>query len=216
MTTSLWFIRHGEVDPGYVGTFVGSSEVALSEVGRHQAAAIDVFLQQAGLDAILTSPRVRAQETATPLAEATEMNPEVRHALAEMDFGQWEGRTWADIEAADPDFAATWQSDPTAHACPGGESAGDFADRVQQELREILQEFEGRNVAIFGHAGVNRAILAHVIGIPYMQSFTLSQDYGCVNAAGWQADLAQVALLNFVPGPRSAMQGDGERVGESD
>lgn len=215
MPTTLWFIRHGEVASQYVGTFVGSLDVPLSPVGRHQAAAIDVFLQGAGLDAVITSPRQRARETAKPLCEATGIEAEVREAFAEMDFGQWEGLHWDDIAAKDMEFAERWQADPTTLACPGGESAGDFSRRVQDELERLLEEFEGRNVALFAHAGVNRAIMAGVIGIPYMQSFALSQDYGCVNAAGWQGGLAQVALVNFVPGPRSDLQGDGRRVGES-
>lgn len=212
VATTLWFIRHGEVAPEYVGTFVGTLDVPLSPMGRHQAAAIDVFLQGAGLDAIITSPRQRAMETAKPSAEAAGIETEVRPAFAEMDFGEWEGLHWDDIAARDLQFASKWQEDPANLACPGGEAAGQFAVRVQSALGDLLEEFDGRNVALFAHAGVNRAIMASVIGIPYMQSFSLAQDYGCVNAAGWQAGLSQVALVNFVPGPRSELQGDGRRV----
>ncbi len=210
--TTLWFARHGEVSPEYVGSFVGRLDVPLSDVGHHQAAAIDAFLNEAGIDAVLSSPRQRALETAKPLLNSLELDADVRPALAEMDFGEWEGLRWSDIEARDPAYAAQWQADPASLACPGGESAGAFAERVQRELKLVLEEYRNRNIVLFGHAGVNRAIMADVLGIPYMQSFALSQDYGCVNAAGWQDTLAQVALVNFVPGPRSDLQGDGQRV----
>ncbi len=210
--TTLWFARHGEVSPDYVGAFVGRLDVPLSDVGHHQAAAIDAFLNEAGIDAVLCSPRRRAMETAKPLLDSLEMDADIRPAFAEMDFGEWEGLHWPEIEARDPDFAREWQEDPMSLPCPGGESAGNFAMRVQRELTQVVEEYRNKNIVLFAHAGVNRAIMAQVIGIPYMQSFALSQDYGCVNAAGWQESLAQIALANFVPGPRSVMQGDGERV----
>jgi broad specificity phosphatase PhoE len=207
-------IRHGEVAAELVGTFVGVTDVALSDVGRHQAAAISTFMQDVGLDAVLTSPRARARDTAQPLLEASGLPGTVREGFAEMNFGEWEGLHWPEIEAHDPEYAARWQADPANVPCPGGDTASEFADGVQAELHAVLDEFRGRNVALFAHAGVNRAIMADVLGIPYMQSFAISQDYGCINAAGWDGSLAQIALTNLVPGPRSAIQGDGNRVGE--
>lgn len=207
-------MRHGEVDADYVGTFVGRLDIGLSDVGRHQAQAIGEFLAEAGIEHVLSSPKQRALRTAQPLAAHLELEPDVRPALAEMDFGEWEGLHWPQIVERDEEFAAQWQQDPTNIACPGGESAGQFSQRVHDAIDDILEEFQGRHIAMFGHAGVNRAIMSQVMGIPYMQSFSLSQDYGCVNAAGWDGELAQIALVNMVPGPRSVIQGDGNRVGE--
>ncbi len=213
--TYLWFIRHGEVEAPYVGTFVGRLDVGLSPVGHHQAEAVKAYLEAAPFDAILTSPRTRARHTAAPLARHLGAEPEGRQGFAEMDFGRWEGLQWPQIEALDEAFAARWAADPTTIACPDGEAAGAFARRVQDELAGVLHEFAGRNVALFAHAGVNRAILAALTGQDYMDTFVFAQDYGCLNAAAWSTDqpgAAQVALVNLVPGPRSQSQGDGPRV----
>lgn len=209
--TRLWFIRHGEVEPPYVGTFVGRLDVGLSPVGQHQAAAVAAYLADAELDALLASPRKRAIDTARPLAQGRGDTIEARACFAEMDFGDWEGLAWPDIAARDPHYAKTWQGDPEANACPGGESAGAFCQRVQAGLADLLEEFQGRTVALFGHAGVNRAVLAQVLRRPYMEAFTFAQDYGCLNAASWDppTGFAQIALVNAVPGPRSRDQGDG-------
>lgn len=212
VVTRIWFVRHGEVEAPFVGTFVGRTDVPLSDLGRHQAQAVATFLENQGIDAILTSPRTRSRHTAAPLAEATGLTVKVREPLAEMDFGQWETRTWNEIQARDPTFATQWAEDPTSLACPGGESAGAFAARVQVHLQEIVQEFEGRTVAVFAHAGTNRAFLAHALRIPYMGAFALCQDYGCLNAGSWSGDGAQIALMNLVPGPMSEAQGDGQRL----
>lgn len=196
-----------------MGAFVGTIDVQISDTGQAQAQALATFLEHAELDAVLTSPRARARATAAPLARLRGLDVEVRDGLAEMDFGAWEGKHWPDIEALDPPFAKRWQHDPGSIPCPDGESANQFASRVQDELHGILDEFEGRSVALFAHAGTNRAILSHVTQRPYMESFCFAQDYGCANAAAWDPEtrFGQVALLNHVPGPRSDQHGDGAR-----
>lgn len=217
VTTQAWFIRHGEVEAPFVGAFVGSTDVGLSETGLAQAEGIARFLEDAEVDAIVASPKQRAQLTAGPLAEKKGIPIITREDLAEMHFGDWETKFWEDIEAEDPQFAARWQSDPGTIACPNGETANGFALRVQDELARILREYEGKTVAIFCHAGVNRAILSHVTRRPYMESFHFAQDYGCVNAGAWDLEhgVGQIAMMNYVPGPRSNTQGDGPRVDES-
>jgi len=206
--TRLWFLRHGEVQTDKVGAFVGSSEADLSPLGRHQAEAIKAYLEGAAADAVVSSPRRRAKDTIRPLASALGKIVDVRPAFAEMDFGAWEGLHWDDIVAQDRAAAEAWQADPGAVPCPGGESGNIFAARVQAGLADLLEEFKGRSVVLAAHAGTNRAILGHVLRRPYMDCFAFAQDYGCLNAVGWtEQGFGQVALVNFVPGPRAAEQG---------
>lgn len=211
MATQVWFIRHGEVEAPYVGTFVGATDVGLSHLGHHQAAAIGAYLKDAHIDAIVSSPRRRALDTAAPLAKEMGLDVDVIDGLAEMHFGEWEALAWPDIEARDPEFAMRWQADPTELACPGGESAGGFSKRVKQALEEVLVRYDGQTIAVFAHAGTNRALLAAATRMPYMQTFCFAQDYGCINAAAWDGEVGQVALVNLVPGPRSEANGDGGR-----
>ncbi len=197
-------MRHGEVEPNAIGRFVGIKDVALSDLGRHQGAAIASYLEDAELDVLLSSPRQRSRDTIAPLAEAKEMQVEVRDGLQEMHFGDWEGLSWEEIHARDPAFADAWQENVATTPCPGGQSANDFANGVHFALQEILEEFEGRTIAIAAHAGTNRAILASALNRQYVESFHFAQDYGCLNALGYGTHAyPQVALLNLVPGPRS-------------
>ncbi|MGB1586346.1 MAG: histidine phosphatase family protein [Thermoplasmatota archaeon] len=211
MATQVWFIRHGEVEAPYVGTFVGSTDVGLSHLGHHQAAAIGAYLKEAPIEAVISSPRKRARQTAAPLAKELGLELDIVEGLAEMHFGQWEALAWPDIEARDPEFAAKWQADPSDLSCPGGESANGFAGRVHDALGDVLARYDGKTIAVFAHAGTNRALLSAATGMPYMDTFAFAQDYGCVNAAAWDGDMAQIALLNLVPGPRSEANGDGGR-----
>jgi broad specificity phosphatase PhoE len=207
--TRLWFCRHGEVEEPWVGTFIGTTDVGLSPLGRHQAEAIAAYLQPAPLDAVVCSPRKRSLDTIAPLARGKGHKLDVRKDLAEMHFGSWEGKTWEQILELDADHAKQWEHDPTNTAPPGGESANQFADRVRRGLEEVVTEYKGRSVVIGAHAGTNRGIMAAILGRPYMEMFSFAQDYGCVNAVGWMADggFGQLALLNFVPGPPSQRHG---------
>lgn len=212
--TRLWFMRHGEVEEHLVGSFVGTTDVNLSALGRHQAEAIAKYLEDAPIDAILCSPRKRALDTVAPLARAKGMKLDIRKGFAEMDFGQWESKFWHDIQGTWPDESRAWALDPGKVACPGGESCNVFAARIHAALDPVLEEFRGRTIALGGHAGTNRAVLAHVLKRPYMDCFAFAQDYGCVNAVAWggspymEGDAGQVVLMNFVPGPRAKSQGD--------
>lgn len=209
METRLWFARHGEVEAPWVGTFLGTKDVGLSNLGRHQGEAIAKYLEGAPLDAIVSSPRKRALDTIAPLARAKGLKLDIRKGLGEMDFGQWEGLAWNAIQQRDPDAAAAWAADPATIACPDGESCDLFVQRITTELDRLLDEYKGRSIALAGHAGVNRAILGHVLKRPYMDCFAFAQDYGCLNAVGWGTEgFGQVALVNFVPGPRAEKQGD--------
>jgi broad specificity phosphatase PhoE len=209
LLTRLWFTRHGEVEPHMVGTFVGTTDCALSPLGRHQAEAIAKYLEDASIDAIVSSPRKRALDTIAPLARAKGMKLDVHKALGEMDYGKWEGLHWDQIVTSWPDLAREFEKDPATVPCPGGESGDMFFARVQEEVAQLAAEFKGRTVLVSGHAGTNRAILAHVMKRPWVDCFQFAQDYGCVNAVGWgESGFGQVALVNFVPGPRSASQGE--------
>ena len=205
----LWFARHGEVDAKFVGSFIGRTDVALSDLGRHQGAAIAAYLEDAELDAIVSSPRRRALDTAAPLAKAKNMRLDIRPAFAEMDFGEWDGLFWPQIVEKSGQHAEAWKKDVMGLAAPGGESGALFQKRVADGLDALKLEFKGRTVAVFGHAGVSRAILAASLGMPYVQTFAFAQDYGNLSAVGWTDEgFAQLALWNFVPGPRAQKQGD--------
>lgn len=207
--TRWWFLRHGEVESPWVGKLIGKTDVGLSDLGKHQAEAIKVYLADAQMDAVVTSPRKRAKQTVAPIASGLGQIVVTRPGLAEMDFGAWDGLAWDEVVARDPDLAAAWQADPVGTAPPGGESVPMFQARIEGAIAELQAEFRGRSILVGGHAGTNRAILSHVLKRPYLDCFQFAQDYGCLNAVAWTPEgFAQVALLNFVPGPRATHQGE--------
>ena len=168
MDTRLWFARHGEVEAPWVGTFIGTKDVGLSSLGRHQGEAIAKYLEDAPIDAIVSSPRKRALDTIAPLARAKGLKLDIRKGLGEMDFGQWEGLAWDAIHQRNPDIATAWAADPATIPCPDGESCDLFYQRIDSELTRLLDDYKGRTIVLAAHAGVNRAILGHVLKRPYL------------------------------------------------
>jgi len=150
----LYVVRHAE--PTLAGRFIGRTDPPLSEVGRAQALAVLPGLE---VEHVFVSPLRRAQQTAEFIAaERTTLEE-----LAELHFGDWEGLTWDEIAARDPELAerkmANWFSEPA----PNGEHLEELLNRVGRALHLMQQTSYGR-VAIVAHAVVNGAIRSLLTG----------------------------------------------------
>ena len=117
--------------------------------------------------------------------------------MRELDVGDWQGRTWSELQEAYP---RQWQErlrDLANYRVPGGESLQDAADRVLPSLRRIIDRHPGGAVALVAHGGVNRIILLDAIGAALDKAFAIEQDYGCLNIIDYQdTGRSVVRLLN--------------------
>lgn len=120
---------------------------------------------------ILSSPLRRARR----LAEALDPCFRLDARLAEIDFGDWEGRRWDDIDRAAID---DWAADVLNFTPPRGESVADLQRRVIDFSAELSAIFAGASVALITHAGVIRALLGHWRGLPTAEWTQLKFDYG--------------------------------------
>jgi broad specificity phosphatase PhoE len=116
-----------------------------SEPEQHLGQRIDISINAAcrrlapvRFDRVITSPLFRARETAELVARGVPIEADPR--LREMDYGAWEGRTYAEIEERDAVLRRDWELAPDVVACPGGESGDDVAQRVRDFLAELLDE----------------------------------------------------------------------------
>nr|WP_010394378.1 histidine phosphatase family protein [Paracoccus sp. TRP] len=140
----LWFIRHFRTPWNAQGRLQGRRDIALEDPLSPQGMAVLAANRQAlaGRDfaLVLTSPLERARRTAELHGFAAEPDPD----LAEIAFGAWEGRTWAELEAAHP---GAWENAP--HTLPLGEPFSDFIARITR-VRERALAASGPVLA-FGH-----------------------------------------------------------------
>ena len=165
-TTELVLIRHGRTAANRAGVFQGSMDVPLDELGLRQADRVARRVAaELPVSRIVSSPLSRAANTAAPLARLLGLEPEYDPDLMEMNFGQYEGRTWADIEASDPAFVARLSNlhDDTLR-WPGGESRDEFYRRTWLAVERVVHANPGSRVAIVAHGGVIGAFMAMLRG----------------------------------------------------
>lgn len=163
--TAIDFLRHGET--GAVDALHGRTDLPLSETGR---AAVRRQVGGQAWAAIVTSPLMRARETAAILAAASGLSPEVDDAWREIDFGEWDGKPRRDL-ASDPRLAAFY-ADPDNHSPPGGEPMGDVRARISTALRHLSARQDGP-IAVVTHGGAIRMALSILLAIPLAQLWAI-------------------------------------------
>jgi broad specificity phosphatase PhoE len=133
---TLLLTRHG-LTPAGDAILGGQLDVPLAPEGRVQAEALTRRLACVRIDRVVSSPMLRALETAQTLAAGRPV--EVDERLRELDYGRWEGLTYAEVEAHDPELRARWEHDPAETHSPEGESGDDVAARALSFLVDLLE-----------------------------------------------------------------------------
>ena len=152
------FARHGQTAPNRDGLVLGRADPELTEEGHRQAALLGAALAAEPVEAIRSSPLVRARQTAEAIAAACGVAVTVDERLLEIDWGTWEGRPATHLAGADVD---SWTAgDGTA---PGGESLDSLARRVESFCVETMEE-EGLVVAV-SHVSPIKAATAWALGV---------------------------------------------------
>lgn len=187
--TELILLRHGETVGQSSIRLYGATDIALSPVGEQQAARAAAALSTHRFTRVLTSPLQRARRSAEIVlgGHAAPAPVEVVPAFREIDFGAWEGWTYAEAEARDPDGYRRWSSEGHAFTYPGGESRADFHARVRAAaLHHLGAPREGLALAVL-HKGVIKAIIAALTGQDPAAVAELPVSLGSLHRLRWHA-----------------------------
>jgi broad specificity phosphatase PhoE len=161
--TTILLARHGETEWNLHNRFQGHADEPLNDTGREQARALAAALAVERLDAVYTSPLLRALETAEIVAASFGLAASADPRLMEVDVGSWSGLTREEIAATFPDAYRRWQRG--LHGWEGGETYEQLAIRVLAALRDIAGAHPAETVLVVGHGGTVRATLAHTDGM---------------------------------------------------
>lgn len=194
--TVLWLLRHPEPEASARGRCYGSLDVALSDLGIRQAQSVAKSLATEPLAAIYSSPRKRCMQAASVLGANRDCAVETVNALCELDFGEFEGRSYEEIATLYPDVYWQWMERPTETHFPGGEAFTEMCSRVLGAARELRSRHAGQSIAIMTHGGVNRIILADALGMEASEIFRIGQRYGAVNAIRYFEQTPTIELVN--------------------
>lgn len=161
---TILLIRHGENDMLKKGLAGRLPAIHLNEAGQRQAQEIASALAAAPIKAIYSSPMERALETAQPLAQAKGLEVQVLAGLNEVDFGDWQGASYTDLQKE-----ALWkqvQEDAQAVRFPGGETLVEVQQRAVAEIERLAAESGEKDVAAcFTHGDVVRLLTAHYLNM---------------------------------------------------
>ena len=153
--TRIIAIRHGETAWNVDTRIQGHLDIPLNSTGRWQAQQLGVALAHERLSAIYASDLLRAFETAQAVASATGQDIQPATGLRERDFGAFQGHTFAEIEATQPELALRWRKrDPDFAPPEGGESLNNFRDRVLDCVNQLAARHPGELIALVAHGGV--------------------------------------------------------------
>ena len=164
--THLYLVRHGQTTGNQDRLLHGRTDSALSDLGIAQAERVaDRLKSETRIDAIVTSPLIRASGTANQISTRFGIETTIQHDLVEMDFGDLEGYTFERVVAEYPELArkALDPADQTL-AWPNGESRAGFHRRVRAAFKSLVQEHAGQRVVVVSHNGVLGSFLAQVQG----------------------------------------------------
>lgn len=174
----IYLLRHGETVWNREGRIQGQRDSPLTRVGIAQAEAMARRLKAEIGDsppwAIVASPLGRAWQSAAIVAEILGLAPEAiarEPRLAEMAFGAWEGRTYDEIEAAEPGTLARREGDLWRFRPPGGESYADVSARIAPWLAGIP---DGATLIVVCHGGTGRALRGRYARLPPAAAIALS------------------------------------------
>jgi alpha-ribazole phosphatase len=172
--STTFFIRHAETE--MAGRFCGHSDPDLNAVGHTQLTALADLLSAEAIERVYSSDLCRARSTAQSIAAARGIPLTLRPALREIDFGQWEGLSWEQVEQRDPEHARKWTDAFPNLAAPAGESFQAFESRVLEEVFCLLEQDSGP-MAVVTHAGVLRVVLRHLCGCSESEAWRQTQSY---------------------------------------
>ena len=177
----IYLVRHARpAVPDGARRFLGQSDPPLSPCGVGQAHALAERVEAVHFDAVYSSDLQRCVMTAAIVSKDTGPDIQELPELREIDIGRWEGMSPDEVKRLFPAEHARREQDLVGFTFPDGESFRDLQARVLPPFRRIMDS-DAQNILVVSHKGVNRALLAHLLGMPLEDLFSIPQTYCCVN-----------------------------------
>jgi broad specificity phosphatase PhoE/ribonuclease HI len=188
--TTMVLLRHGETLMSVEKRFSGPTSEPLTAHGDAMArAAADrlALRRSAPIEAIVCSPVARAVATAKPIAAVLGLEVLVDEGLREVDFGDWDGYTFAEVQAKWPTEMAAWLGDADV-APPHGDSMAACGRRVRQARDRILAAHPGRTVLVVSHVTPIKTLVRLALDAPVSAMFRMHLDLASISEIAWYAD----------------------------
>jgi broad specificity phosphatase PhoE/ribonuclease HI len=202
--TTLVLVRHGVTAHTLDKRFssgLGGANPGINDEGRAQVRATADWLAPLaeGIDVVIASPVRRTHESAEILGARLGRPVLTEEGLAEMEFGAWDGLTFAEIQDRYPDELDRWLGS-LDEAPGGGESVRVLEKRVLASLERLLSEYAGRTVLAVSHVTPIKVLVAHALGAPLEAVYRMELAPASVTVLSFFADgHASLRMFNARP-----------------
>jgi len=179
-------VRHGATEWSVTGQHTGRTDIPLTEEGRRQAERLAARLARERFALVLVSPLARARETAriTGFGDVAEVDPD----LVEWDYGDYDGRTAAEIRRERPGWT------PWHGGFPGGETLEEVAARADRVVARV-RGVDG-DVALFAHGHILRVIAARWLEQPPIEAAHYYLATASLSMLGWERETPVIDRWN--------------------
>ena len=194
----LYLMRHGEVSYFAHGRAVPPESVHLNEQGRVQVEAAARVLADVAFDRVVSTGLPRTDETAAIVKGDRALPMETMPSLREIRGGRLRDIPPTELRRTFVDaLTRRLTADDTFLR---GESFGDFRDRVTLAFQALVQDLSWNAMLLVAHSGVNRVIMADVLGLDLHGLGHLEQDAGCINLIDLdEHGYGIIRLVNYTP-----------------
>ncbi len=194
----LVVLRHGETDDNAAGIWQGHRDSALSALGLAQAERVGPVLAALDPQLVVSSDLRRAAATALRVAVAAGLEVRTDPRLREIDVGEWQGRTSAEVRERDPELLAAMGRGEDVPRGRTGERVTELARRTRAAVDDVLAVLDpGRVAVVVCHGVTSRAAVASLVGLDQLHALRIL--WGLDNAH-W-ATVAETRLVAGAEGP---------------
>ena len=191
--TTLVLVRHGATSHTAEKRFSGglaSSNPGLTDEGRAQVREVADWLAPIGeaVAAVVASPVRRTRESAEIVAERLGLDLVEEPGFAEMEFGAWDGLTFAEVRERDPETLERWLGDLEVAPGGAGESFREVEARVLAGLGRVLEQYAGRTVIVVSHVTPIKTLVAHAVDAPLGAVFRMELSTAAVSVVSFVGD----------------------------
>src|SRR5665647_2127183 len=183
--TRIIAIRHAETKWNVDTRIQGQLNIPLNDTGHRQAERMALALSGDPITAIYASDLARAWETAQYLGRALSVDVTREEGLRERGFGEFEGKTYAEIEALLPEQSLRWRKRDPEFAPPGGESLLTLRRRVVEAAQRLAAQHPGELIALVGHGGVMDVLYRAATRLDLQAPRTWALDNAAINRLLW-------------------------------
>jgi len=183
----LWLIRHGETEWSVSGAHTGRTDLPLTRTGEEKAAAIRGKLEGRQFALVLVSPMQRARRTCeiAGYGDVAQVDPN----LLEWNYGDYEGKTRAEIRKERPDWSLF------RDGVPNGESIGQVAGRAEKVIERAIEA--AGDTALFAHGHILRILASQWLGLPAEDAQLFALATASVSVLGYEHETRVISRWNF-------------------